>query len=132
VVSFKPLPLYPRYPWDRRLGEPQSRSELCGEENILAPIGNRIPTRLSSSPYLVAIPTALQRLSGRTGKGNIRSDKIRKKRKIHVRGPYLLESVRLKKKNLKGGGEEVQIFLFLIMCPAVKTCGEVPDNSTDS
>jgi hypothetical protein len=41
VVSFTPLPLYPRkksprYPLDRRLGGLQSRSGRCGEEKNLA------------------------------------------------------------------------------------------------
>jgi hypothetical protein len=41
VVSFTTLPRYPRgrgprYPLDRRLGEPQSRSGRCGEEKNLA------------------------------------------------------------------------------------------------
>jgi hypothetical protein len=41
VVSFTPLPLYPRgksprYPLDRRLGEPQSRSGPCEQEKNLA------------------------------------------------------------------------------------------------
>jgi hypothetical protein len=41
VVSFTPLPLYPRgksprYPLDRKLGGPQSRSGRCGEEKNLA------------------------------------------------------------------------------------------------
>jgi hypothetical protein len=37
VVSFTPLPLYSRYPLDKRLGGPQSRSGRFGEEKILAP-----------------------------------------------------------------------------------------------
>jgi hypothetical protein len=42
VVSFTPLPLYPRgkSPWyalDRRLGRPQSQSGRLGEDKILAP-----------------------------------------------------------------------------------------------
>jgi hypothetical protein len=49
VVSFTPRPLYPRgksprYPLDRRLGGPQSRSARRGEEKILDPTGTRIPT----------------------------------------------------------------------------------------
>jgi hypothetical protein len=64
VVSFTPQPLYdreksPRYPLDRRLGGPQSRSGLRGEEKILDPTGTRTPTPRSSSPKPVAIPTAL-------------------------------------------------------------------------
>jgi hypothetical protein len=46
VVSFTPRPLYPRgksprYPLDRRLGGPQSRSGRRGEEKILDPTGTR-------------------------------------------------------------------------------------------
>jgi len=51
VVSFRPRPNYLhgrtlRFPLDRRLGGPQSRSGRGGEEQkrILAPAGNRIPT----------------------------------------------------------------------------------------
>jgi hypothetical protein len=48
VVSFSPRPLYcqgksPRYPLDRRLGGPQSRSERNGEEKEVASAGIRIP-----------------------------------------------------------------------------------------
>jgi hypothetical protein len=32
VVGFTAKPLYPRYPLDRKLGGPQSRSGRCGEE----------------------------------------------------------------------------------------------------
>jgi hypothetical protein len=51
VVSFSPLPLYPqgkspRYPLDRKLGGPQSRSGRYGEENKLPLLG--IETCLSS------------------------------------------------------------------------------------
>jgi hypothetical protein len=66
-VSFKPWPLYPRgkisrYPLDRRLGGPQSRSGRRGEQKILYPTGTRNPTPCSSSPQPVAIPTTLSRL----------------------------------------------------------------------
>jgi hypothetical protein len=48
VVNFTPRPLYPqeknlRYPLDRRLGGPQSRSGRFGEEKILDPTGTRTP-----------------------------------------------------------------------------------------
>jgi hypothetical protein len=39
----------PRYPWDKRLGEPQGRSGQHGEVIILDPTGTRIPTPRSSS-----------------------------------------------------------------------------------
>jgi hypothetical protein len=68
VVSFTLLSLYPRgnssrYALYRRLGGPQSRSGLCGEEkNVLSLPG--IEPRLLSRPAcsLVAIPTELARL----------------------------------------------------------------------
>jgi hypothetical protein len=49
VVSFTPLPLYPRgkrlrYPLNRRLGKPQSRSGRHGVEKIIDPTGIRTPT----------------------------------------------------------------------------------------
>jgi hypothetical protein len=55
VVSFTFQPLYSwgksrRYPFDRRLGGPQSRSGQRGEEKILDPTGTRTPTPRSSSP----------------------------------------------------------------------------------
>jgi hypothetical protein len=55
VVSFTPLPLYlrwksPRYPLDRRLGGPQSRSGRSVNEKILYSSGTRTPTPRSSSP----------------------------------------------------------------------------------
>jgi hypothetical protein len=50
VVSFTPRPLYPRYPLDRMLGEPWSRSGRRGEEQILAPTGTRTLNPRSSSP----------------------------------------------------------------------------------
>jgi hypothetical protein len=53
VVSFTPLPLYPRgmspwYPLGRRLGGPQSRSGRRGGENILDPTGTRTLTPQST------------------------------------------------------------------------------------
>jgi hypothetical protein len=63
VVSFTPRPFYhqgkPRYLLDRRLGWPQSRSGRRGAEKIRDPTGTRTPTPRSSSPYPVAIATAL-------------------------------------------------------------------------
>jgi hypothetical protein len=49
----------PRYPLDRRLGGPQSRSEGHGEEKILDPTGTRTPTPRSSSytDYAILAPT---------------------------------------------------------------------------
>jgi hypothetical protein len=52
VVSFTPLPRYPRgksprFPLDGRLGGPQSRSGRCWEEKILDPTGTRTPDPLS-------------------------------------------------------------------------------------
>jgi hypothetical protein len=57
VVSFTPLPLYPRgksprYQLDRILGEPQSPSGRRGEEKILDPTGTRTPNPRSSSQSL--------------------------------------------------------------------------------
>jgi hypothetical protein len=63
VVSFSPLPLYPRYPLYSRLGGPQSRSGLRGEEKNSWPTGTRTPTPRSYSPHPVATPTTLSRLS---------------------------------------------------------------------
>jgi hypothetical protein len=55
VVNFTLRPLYPRgksprYPVDRRLGGPQSRSERLGEKKILDPTGTRTPTSPPFSP----------------------------------------------------------------------------------
>jgi hypothetical protein len=47
---------------DRKLGGPQSRFGRRGEEKILDPTGTRNPTPRSSSPWPVAIPTALSSL----------------------------------------------------------------------
>jgi hypothetical protein len=49
----------PRYPLDRRLGGPQSRSGRFGEQKIIDPTGTRTPTPRSSSPYIVAIITII-------------------------------------------------------------------------
>jgi hypothetical protein len=54
VVNFTPWPLYPReksprYPLDRRLGGPQSRSGRFGEVKIIDPTGTRTPTPQSSN-----------------------------------------------------------------------------------
>jgi hypothetical protein len=48
----------PRYPLDRRLGGPQSRSGWHGEVKILTSTGTRTLTPWSSSPSPIAIPTA--------------------------------------------------------------------------
>jgi hypothetical protein len=57
VVWFTPRSLYPRYTPYRWLGAPQSLPGRRGEEKILDDAGTRIPTRPSSSPKPVAIPT---------------------------------------------------------------------------
>jgi hypothetical protein len=67
VVNFTPRPLYPqgkspRYPLDKRLGGPQSRSGRLGGGKILDPTETRTPTLPSSSPYPIAILTTLSRL----------------------------------------------------------------------
>jgi hypothetical protein len=53
VKVFTPPKKRPRYSLDRKMGGPQNRSRLCGEEKHLAPTEN--PTR-PSSPYPVEIP----------------------------------------------------------------------------
>jgi hypothetical protein len=53
-----------RYQLDGRLGGPQNWSGQCGEEKYRAPTGTRTPITRPSSPYPVAIPTALSRLPG--------------------------------------------------------------------
>jgi hypothetical protein len=67
VVKVTPRPLYPprkspRHPLDRRLVGPQNLSGRLGEEKNLAPTVTRTLIPRSSSPSLVAIPTALCRL----------------------------------------------------------------------
>jgi hypothetical protein len=59
---FTPGERAPLYPLDRRLGGPQSWSGRH-EVKILAPTRTRNPTPWSSSPYPIAILTALSRLS---------------------------------------------------------------------
>jgi hypothetical protein len=64
VVRFTPqaaLPpgKEPRYPLDRRLGGPQSRSGLCGGDKILSLLG--IEHR-SSIPSPITTPTELSRI----------------------------------------------------------------------
>jgi hypothetical protein len=54
---FTPGENAPRYPLDRRLGGPQSRSGRCGEQKYLVPAGNRSPT-----VQPVTVPTDLSRL----------------------------------------------------------------------
>jgi hypothetical protein len=66
VVSVTSWPIYPRgknhrYPLDRRLGGPQSRSGRCEEEKNLAPIGNQTP-----AVQPVAIATEPSRLPRNT------------------------------------------------------------------
>jgi hypothetical protein len=67
MASFTSQPPYHRgkslrYPWDRKLSAPQSRSGQFAEEKILGPTGTQTPTYLSSSPQPVAIPTELSQL----------------------------------------------------------------------
>jgi hypothetical protein len=50
VASFTPRPLYPRYPFGRRLGGPQSRSGRRTGEKVLDPTGTRALTPSSSGP----------------------------------------------------------------------------------
>jgi hypothetical protein len=57
VVSFTPQLLYtlengPRYPFDRRLGGPQSRSGPSGEDKNLLPCRESNPGRPAHSPSL--------------------------------------------------------------------------------
>jgi hypothetical protein len=64
VVSFTLLPRYSRgnssrYPLDKRLDGPQSRSGRYGEVKVLDTIGTRTPTARSSSPWPVAVATIL-------------------------------------------------------------------------
>jgi hypothetical protein len=59
-VSFTFLPLYPRYPLNRRLGGPHSRSGSCGEEKELAVPGIE-PGHYNPSLYRVSYhPTGIQ------------------------------------------------------------------------
>jgi hypothetical protein len=53
------------------------RAGLDDVEKILDPTGTRTPTPRSSSPYPVAIPTALSRLTGRTRSIEKSNDLIR-------------------------------------------------------
>jgi hypothetical protein len=50
VVSFTPLPLYPRYPFYRMLGGPQSQSGRYGEVKMFVPTGTRTPASLVVQP----------------------------------------------------------------------------------
>jgi hypothetical protein len=63
MVSLTPRPVYtrgksPRYPLDRRLGGPQNRSALYGEENNILPCREWNPDRLahSLSAKLIQLP----------------------------------------------------------------------------
>jgi hypothetical protein len=60
LVSFTLLPLYPRYPLDRRLGGPQSLSGRRGEEKDLAVMGIE-PGQYNPSLYRLSYhPTGIQ------------------------------------------------------------------------
>jgi hypothetical protein len=50
VISFTPPPLYPRSPFYRRLGGPQSRSGRYGEVKIFAPTATWTPAPLVVQP----------------------------------------------------------------------------------
>jgi hypothetical protein len=75
VVSFTPRPLYSqgnilRYPLDRKLGGPQSRSGWGGEEiNSHPPVGIRTPDHPARSPALYhgAIPATVSCVVGGGG-----------------------------------------------------------------
>jgi hypothetical protein len=76
---FTPRRNIPPYPFDRRLGGPQSQSGRLGEENILDPTRTQTPTPWSSSPLPFAIPITLPRLlerGGTDGKCEERKKKI--------------------------------------------------------
>jgi hypothetical protein len=49
----RPLPLYSRYPLDRRLDGPHSRSGRSGKEKILYPTGTRTPTPSVVQPVAI-------------------------------------------------------------------------------
>jgi hypothetical protein len=79
TISFTPQPLYPRgksrrYPLDRGLGGPQSRSECYGEKKNVAPTGNRTPAVQS-----VATPIELSQLSRYVVNCGVRSAFVRLK-----------------------------------------------------
>jgi hypothetical protein len=82
VASFAPRPLYPRYPLDRRLGGPQSRSGGCVVE-IPSPCRDsnlRTPTVQVSSRYTEwatpALHQALPRHSEPHGLSQIKLERI--------------------------------------------------------
>jgi hypothetical protein len=50
---FTPRGKSPRYPLDRRLGGPQSRSGRSGEEKILSPTGTRLLGNMMAAQFLV-------------------------------------------------------------------------------
>jgi hypothetical protein len=56
VVSFTLWPLYPRYPLDRRLGGPQSRSGSCEEGKNLLHLPIIKPRPSSLLPWAVPTP----------------------------------------------------------------------------
>jgi hypothetical protein len=66
VVSFTPQPLYPLYPFGRRLDVPQSWSRRGSEENKFFPLLKANPGRPAHS--LITIVTELPRL-GKEGGG---------------------------------------------------------------
>jgi hypothetical protein len=57
VVCFTPLPVYLRYPLERRQGGPQSRSGYCVVETNLLPLSGIESRPLSPQP--VAMPSVL-------------------------------------------------------------------------
>jgi hypothetical protein len=65
VVSFTPLPLYPLYPLDKRLGGPQNRCGGCGIEKNLALPGID-PGPSSRSPSLYRLPPGYVFAKGKT------------------------------------------------------------------
>jgi hypothetical protein len=77
MFSFTPLPLYPRaksprYPFDRRLGGPQSRSGRRGEEKILDPgraVAEAVSRWLPTAAAWVRFRAACGVCGGQSGTG---------------------------------------------------------------